>query len=910
MTLQTEITRWSYAADGTADDFDYERKITAASDLLVYLTSDAGVEYLQVFGVDYTVSGVGANAGGTVTFNTPPANGYTVLIYCSASYTQPTDLLNSGRFLPESHQNTFDRLAGLIQQLNDRIKRTLRFNIRDDEVSDARLSDALSKFPYIDASGELTFVTGDPSQPVTHVVHIVYPSNGATVITVPTAYTPGSYDLSVFLNGVKLVIDDDYTESSTTTITLAIGATSGDVIEFDVGTVYDVTLAQSSREEQSFTGLTAPTITLTTISYTPGTGSLDVFMNGVRLAASQYTETNTTTITLAFTPIATDEFTVVVGRVMDVTAVTRNNVGAVLYPITAMEIAASVIPTDYAYAPGDVRRYGFNGDGGTTDNTVAFQSALTANAGFVPVVVPNMGAYAKLTGRVTAPANTTIVLENNAELRWTATAATGSTLLDSATRPGIEVTGDNFTIEGKGIIAGPLAGVYVGGEIGIFAKGTNTATRKTGFTIGGEVEIRNWGYAGWVCQFVNGINASGFHTHDCGHAGWFAFSCSHSEVYNFETGDITPGTGGNAYGYSCTHDSTGYSTDPNIATPRLVANPFCIDFKVHDFTVYNVPLWTGADSHGGHEVEFYNFHVYNCRGGAHIASGSGDALNYGGENCKIYNFHITTKRRDGSTTTVAAVDMNGIVLNGGSSRASISPMAYNGTLDGYGDNANTSHVIQGIYCDDVKIHDITLTNWRGYGVYTSGSSGDVDRIRFSNPASATNSRCLSFDTTTKVMNSSGCTHRVQSGVVAGEGIRVAAGNPRGLHIGNDLASATVPDVTGGGTTLGASDAMPSVTVADADITANAFSIAACGRAPRVRVYVSLAGAQTVADITGAFVGQIITIHCNDGNLTFNRTNAALSGGANFTSSQFDVLELLCISTSGTKFVEIGRSANS
>ena len=910
MTLQTEITRWSYAGDGTADDFDYQRKITAATDLTVYLISGAGVEYLQTFGVDYTVSGVGANAGGTVTFSTPPGIGYTVLIYCTAAYTQPTDLLNSGRFLPESHQNAFDRLAGLIQQLNDRIKRTFRFNIRDDEVAEARLSDAIGKFPYVDANGELTFVTGDPTQPLTHDVHIVYPSNGATVITVPAAYVPGSYDLSVYLNGVKQVIGVDYTETSTTSITLTNAATGGDVIEFDIGTVYDVTLAQSSREEQSFTGLTAPTITLTTISYTPGTESLDVFMNGVRLASSQYTETNTTTVTLGFTPVALDEFTVVVGRVMDVGTVSRGMVGLALYPITAAEVAAGVTPTDYGYKPGDVRRYGFNGDSGTTDNTSAFQAALTANAGYCPVVVPNMGGYAKLTGRVTAPANTTITLENNAELRWTATSATGSTLLGTATRPGIEVTGDNFIINGKGIISGPSVAAYVSCEIGIFAKGTSTTARKTGFTIGGEVEIKNWGYAGWTCQFVNSINASGFHTHSCGHAGWFAFSCSHGEVYSFESGDITPGTGGNAYGFSCSHDSTGYNTDPNIATPRLVANPFCIDFKVHDFTVYDVPLWTGADGHGGHEVEFYNFHVYNCRGGAHLASGSGDALNYGGDNTKIYNFHITTKRRDGSATTISAVDRNGIVLNGGTSRSAVSAMCFNGTVDGYGDAINSSHVIQALWCDDVKIHDITMTNWKGYGVYTAGSSGDVDRIRFGNPADAANTRCLSFDTTTKVMNSSGCVHRVQSGAVAGEGIRNASGNPRGLHIGNDLGSATVVDITGGGTTLGASDYTPLVAVVDASITANAFSIAACGQAPRVRVYVALAGAQTVADITGAFVGQIITIHCNDGNLTFNRTNAALAGGANFTSSQYDVLELLCIATSGVKFIEIGRVANS
>jgi hypothetical protein len=318
MTLQTEITRWSYAGDGTADDFDYERKITAASDLTVYLISGAGVEYLQTFGVDYTVSGVGANAGGTVTFSTPPGIGYTVLIYCTAAYTQPTDLLNSGRFLPESHQNAFDRLAGLIQQLNDRLKRTFRFNIRDEEVSDARLSDALGKFPYIDADGELTFVTGDPTQPGSYSTYVLTPTDGATTIAVPEVYTPGSSDLSVYKNGLKLVVGIDYTEASTTSIALTVPIVGGDVIELMLRDVFNIIQASYERHEQTITGLTSPTITLTTMDYTPNMNLIDVFMNGVRLDSTQYIETSSTIITLAFTPIALDSFTIIAGRPIDV----------------------------------------------------------------------------------------------------------------------------------------------------------------------------------------------------------------------------------------------------------------------------------------------------------------------------------------------------------------------------------------------------------------------------------------------------------------------------------------------------------------------------------------------------------------------------------------------------------------
>jgi hypothetical protein len=56
-------------------------------------------------------------------------------------------------------------------------------------------------------------------------------------------------------------------------------------------------------------------------------------------------------------------------------SLTQSQLGAILYPRTAAEIAASVTPTNYAYPPGDVRRYGAVGDGSTSDTT-AFTNAL------------------------------------------------------------------------------------------------------------------------------------------------------------------------------------------------------------------------------------------------------------------------------------------------------------------------------------------------------------------------------------------------------------------------------------------------------------------------------------------------------------------------------------------------------
>ncbi len=71
-------------------------------------------------------------------------------------------------------------------------------------------------------------------------------------------------------------------------------------------------------------------------------------------------------------------------------------IAQLLYPQTAAEIAASVTPTDYAYQPGNVKRYGAVGDGVTND-APAFQEAIDlAKFSGETVIIPapqDGGAY-------------------------------------------------------------------------------------------------------------------------------------------------------------------------------------------------------------------------------------------------------------------------------------------------------------------------------------------------------------------------------------------------------------------------------------------------------------------------------------------------------------------------------------
>lgn len=60
-------------------------------------------------------------------------------------------------------------------------------------------------------------------------------------------------------------------------------------------------------------------------------------------------------------------------------SLTRSILGIIIYPRTAEELSASVVPTDYAYPPGHVHRYGAVGDG-VADDVAAIRAAVAVVA--------------------------------------------------------------------------------------------------------------------------------------------------------------------------------------------------------------------------------------------------------------------------------------------------------------------------------------------------------------------------------------------------------------------------------------------------------------------------------------------------------------------------------------------------
>ena len=167
MTISSTINRWAYNGDGSTTVFPYTNKIFAASDLVVTVGGAA-----QVLNTDYTVSGVGAESGGSVTFTSAPASGTgNVIVVRSVPYTQGTDIPEGGAFPSSSVEDGFDKVTVLSQQVKDSLDRSM-VQPDSDTTSIGELpasASRASKFLAFDSSGDpiaSTGPTGDSSIPV------------------------------------------------------------------------------------------------------------------------------------------------------------------------------------------------------------------------------------------------------------------------------------------------------------------------------------------------------------------------------------------------------------------------------------------------------------------------------------------------------------------------------------------------------------------------------------------------------------------------------------------------------------------------------------------------------------------------------------------------------------------------
>ncbi len=127
MTIASTTERNDYTGNGATSVYAYSFRILVNTELrVVSRNPTTGVETVLVLTTDYTVSGVGTSGGNVTLVAGALTSGHKLTIRRYPPLTQLTDIRNAGEFLPEIHEDQFDRLIMLIQRIKDEVDRSLK----------------------------------------------------------------------------------------------------------------------------------------------------------------------------------------------------------------------------------------------------------------------------------------------------------------------------------------------------------------------------------------------------------------------------------------------------------------------------------------------------------------------------------------------------------------------------------------------------------------------------------------------------------------------------------------------------------------------------------------------------------------------------------------------------------------
>ena len=137
MTVNSENQKDRGLGNGATTIFPYDFKINAQADLLVQVADAADQATTLVLDSDYTVSGAGESGGGNVTTLDLTAitgavklpTGWSITITRQLGLVQETDLSAQDGFSDQTHEDVFDYITMITQQLQEEINRAVKVSI-------------------------------------------------------------------------------------------------------------------------------------------------------------------------------------------------------------------------------------------------------------------------------------------------------------------------------------------------------------------------------------------------------------------------------------------------------------------------------------------------------------------------------------------------------------------------------------------------------------------------------------------------------------------------------------------------------------------------------------------------------------------------------------------------------------
>lgn len=132
MTVSSEISDVSYNGDGATTTFTVPFYFLRDADLSVTIVNADGTTQAYVLGTDYTVTGAGLSAGGSITtIGTPVASVKQILIERNPPATQETAYQANDPFPAAEHEKALDKLTMLVQRVLRTYRGSLHYPITE-----------------------------------------------------------------------------------------------------------------------------------------------------------------------------------------------------------------------------------------------------------------------------------------------------------------------------------------------------------------------------------------------------------------------------------------------------------------------------------------------------------------------------------------------------------------------------------------------------------------------------------------------------------------------------------------------------------------------------------------------------------------------------------------------------------
>lgn len=147
MTDTSTILKNIYNGNGATTSFDYQFKLYDESELIVIKTDANGNDTILSLNTDYSVSGIGNNNGGTITYplsGAALATGENITLYPSYSLTQTIDFTNQDKAYFELFEEGLDRSNLKVKMLQEQLNRSVKLSVTSNTSPDNYLEDTQS----------------------------------------------------------------------------------------------------------------------------------------------------------------------------------------------------------------------------------------------------------------------------------------------------------------------------------------------------------------------------------------------------------------------------------------------------------------------------------------------------------------------------------------------------------------------------------------------------------------------------------------------------------------------------------------------------------------------------------------------------------------------------------------------